>query len=269
MEIINYINANYQRKISLDDISNHFYLSKTYISKYIKNKMGVNFIDYLNNVRLQHAVDDLKYTNKTILKIALDNGFPNTASFGKKFKETYNMTPSEFMVKERGKKAKPEEQPEKKKDISERVNKYLNDIELKVVENQAHSYVIVDTMYQSQKQIRANIMILYAGRAAEEVVFGPGEITTGASNDIYKASTLIADYTDKFGMDPDMGPFSTRIFNDIADGELIEKCRSVAAGLYEETRILIGKNIQSLEKIARELLKKETLTGYDIDRLLA
>jgi len=126
-----------------------------------------------------------------------------------------------------------------------------------------------DTMYQSQKQIRANIMILYAGRAAEEVVFGPGEITTGASNDIYKASTLIADYTDKFGMDPDMGPFSTRIFNDIADGELIEKCRSVAAGLYEETRILIGKNIQSLEKIARELLKKETLTGYDIDRLLA
>lgn len=158
-EIINYINANYQRKISLDDISNHFYLSKTYISKYIKNKMGVNFIDYLNNVRLQHAVDDLKYTNKTILKIALDNGFPNTASFGKKFKETYNMTPSEFMVKERGKKAKPEEQPEKKKDISERVNKYLNDIELKVVENQAHSYVIVDTMYQSQYVKSWNRMI--------------------------------------------------------------------------------------------------------------
>jgi ATPase family associated with various cellular activities (AAA)./Peptidase family M41. len=126
-----------------------------------------------------------------------------------------------------------------------------------------------DTMYQTQRQILANIKILYAGRAAEELIFGPGEITTGASNDIQKASLLIADYTDKFGMDPDMGLFSTRIFNDSADGELIDKCRATANVLYAETKDLLGNNTAFLEKIAGELLQKESLTGDDIDKLLA
>jgi len=126
-----------------------------------------------------------------------------------------------------------------------------------------------DTMYQTQRQILANIKILYAGRAAEELIFGPGEITTGASNDIQKASLLIADYTDKFGMDPDMGLFSTRIFNDSADGELIDKCRATANVLYAETKDLLDNNTAFLEKIAGELLQKESLTGDDIDKLLA
>lgn len=125
-----------------------------------------------------------------------------------------------------------------------------------------------DTMYQSQRQIIANIKILYAGRAAEELIFGTDEITTGASNDIQKASSLIADYTNKFGMDPDIGLFSTRIFNDAPDGELIEKCRNIASNLYEETRKLLSENKESLEIITRELIKKESLTGEDIDKLL-
>lgn len=125
-----------------------------------------------------------------------------------------------------------------------------------------------DTMYQSQRQILANIKILYAGRAAEELIFGPDEITTGASNDIQKASSLIADYTNKFGMDPEMGPFSTQIFHDTVDGELIEKCRTIAGNLYEETKNLLDKNLQSLEKIALKLLQQETLTGDDIDKLI-
>lgn len=125
-----------------------------------------------------------------------------------------------------------------------------------------------DTMYQSQRQLLANIKILFAGRAAEELIFGSDEITTGASNDIQKASSLIADYTDKFGMDPDMGLFSTQIFHDTVDGELIEKCRARANILYGETKDLLSQNIQSLEKIARELLQRESLTGEDIDKLL-
>jgi len=125
-----------------------------------------------------------------------------------------------------------------------------------------------DAMYQSQRQILANIKILYAGRAAEELIFGPEEITTGASNDIQKASSLIADYTDKFGMDPEIGLFSTRIFHDIPDAELIEKCRTIANSLYKETKQLLSENIQALEKITTELLQKETLNGDDIDNLL-
>lgn len=126
-----------------------------------------------------------------------------------------------------------------------------------------------DTMYQSQRQILANIKILYAGRAAEELTFGSDEITTGASNDIQKASSLIMDYINKFGMDPDMGMFSTQVFHDGLDQELIEKCRTVANSLYEETKDLLSKNQLSLETISQELLLKETLTGEDIDKLIS
>lgn len=126
-----------------------------------------------------------------------------------------------------------------------------------------------DTMYQSQRQILANIKIFLAGRAAEEIIFGSDEITTGASNDIQKASALIVDYTNKFGMDPDMGLFSTQIFQEGIDSELIEKCRTIINDLYQETKELLEKNIISLETIARELLLKESLTGDDIEKLIA
>ena len=126
-----------------------------------------------------------------------------------------------------------------------------------------------DTMYQSQRQILGSIKILLAGRAAEEIIFGAREITTGASNDISKVSSLVADYTNKYGMDPDIGLFSTQVLREGFDNGLIEKCRIITNNLYEETRELISKNITSLEAIARELLQKESLTGEDIDELVA
>ena len=126
-----------------------------------------------------------------------------------------------------------------------------------------------DTMYQTQRQILGSIKLLLAGRAAEELIFGPQEITTGASNDIQKASSLIVDYMNKYGMDPDMGLFSTQIFQEGFDSELIEKCRTIINTLYGETKELIANNISSLEDITRELLLKESLTGEDIDGLIA
>lgn len=126
-----------------------------------------------------------------------------------------------------------------------------------------------DTMYQSQRQILGSIKILLAGRAAEELIFGAHEITTGASNDIQKVSSLVADYTNKYGMDPDIGLFSTQVLREGFDNELLEKCRTITNNLYEEIKELINKNITSLEAITRELLQKESLTGYDIDRLVA
>lgn len=126
-----------------------------------------------------------------------------------------------------------------------------------------------DTMYQTQRQILGGIKILLAGRAAEELTFGLHDITTGASNDIQKASSLIVDYTNKYGMDPEMGLFSTQIFQEGIDSELIEKCRTKINTLYEETKELIANNISALESITRELLLKESLSGEEIDKLVA
>jgi cell division protease FtsH len=126
-----------------------------------------------------------------------------------------------------------------------------------------------ETMYQSQRQIIGNIKIFLAGRAAEELIFGSQEITTGASNDIQKASSLVVDYTNKYGMDPDMGLFSTDAFQQGVDPELANKCRTIINDLYKETMELLSSNIASLKAITADLLIKESLTGEDIEELIA
>lgn len=122
-----------------------------------------------------------------------------------------------------------------------------------------------DTMFQSRTQLLANIQVLLAGRIAEELIFGPEEITTGASNDIQKASSYIVDYINKFGMDPDMGLFNIEVLEEGLDTKLIERCRSLMNELYTRTKALLKSNLQSLENITSELLERESLTGEDIE----
>nr|WP_253201839.1 helix-turn-helix domain-containing protein [Clostridium sp. DSM 17811] len=98
-EITNYIQGNYNKAISLNDLANQLHLSNAYLSRYLKKQLGMNFIEYLNNVRLHHALEELLYTDTTITRIALNNGFANTAVFNKLFKATYNMTPSVYQKK--------------------------------------------------------------------------------------------------------------------------------------------------------------------------
>jgi len=126
-----------------------------------------------------------------------------------------------------------------------------------------------DTMYQSLSQIKGNIQVLLAGRVAEELIFGAGEVTTGASNDIQKASSLILDYINKFGMDPDMGLFSMDVLENGTDNQLVGKCRAQMNSLYEDTKKLLQSNLNLLEKITVELLDNESLSGEDIDRICA
>lgn len=124
-----------------------------------------------------------------------------------------------------------------------------------------------DTMFQSRTQLLANIQVLLAGRIAEELIFGPEEITTGASNDIQKASSLIVDYINKFGMDPNMGLFNIEVLEDNHDTALVTRCRTLINELYTDTKELMKSNLNFLEDITLELLEKETLSGEDIERI--
>jgi cell division protease FtsH len=126
-----------------------------------------------------------------------------------------------------------------------------------------------DTMFQSRRQLKANIQVLLAGRAAEELIFGTEEITTGASNDIEKASRMVADYLDKYGMDTELGLFSVEALEDGHDNRLISKCRSLMNVSYDETKRLLEENLLLLENITAELLEKESLNGTDIERICA
>jgi cell division protease FtsH len=126
-----------------------------------------------------------------------------------------------------------------------------------------------DALYQTQKQIKANIQVLLAGRVAEELIFGLEEVTTGASNDISKASNIIVDYINKFGMDQEFGLFNVQAIEGYVDNQLISKCRTEINDLYETTKALLQENIDLLHKVANELLEKESINGEDMERLSA
>jgi len=97
--IITYINENYRTKISLNNLSDTFYLSTPYISKIFKELIGLSFSDYLTEIRLSSAVKDLANPNSKIEYIAEKNGFPNTRSFVAAFKNKYNYLPSKYSKK--------------------------------------------------------------------------------------------------------------------------------------------------------------------------
>lgn len=123
-EIQNYVQANYQKQLSLNDLAQKLYLSNAYLSKYIKKHFGLSFLEYVNNIRLFHAVDELVYSEKKITRIALDNGFPTTAAFNKAFKEIYNMTPSAYRSTVH-KEENLNENKEAKQELDKRVKEYL------------------------------------------------------------------------------------------------------------------------------------------------
>ena len=124
-----------------------------------------------------------------------------------------------------------------------------------------------DTLFQTKKQIEANIKVLLAGRVAEELIFGEDEITTGASNDIQKASSLILNYMNKYGMDSDMGLFSMEVLEEGHDLDLVNKCRTQMNTFYKDTKKLMEENLELLKNIAEELLEKESLNQEDINRI--
>lgn len=95
-DIISYVHSNFKHQITLNDLAERMYLSTAYVSRYIKKKLGKNLVEYLTDIRLDSAVRDLESSDKTIARIALDNGFPNVSSFNKAFKERYQATPKRY-----------------------------------------------------------------------------------------------------------------------------------------------------------------------------
>ena len=95
-QIISYIESNYMQDIRLDDLSETAYLSPSYLSRLFKKMTGTNFKSYLEEVRLRHAVDDMRNTDQTITSIAYNNGFPNVSALSNAIRKKYDMSPNEF-----------------------------------------------------------------------------------------------------------------------------------------------------------------------------
>ncbi|NCT38036.1 AraC family transcriptional regulator [Bacillus sp. EB93] len=95
-DILTFIEKNYRKQMSLEEIAKRQYLSLYYLSRYFKQAVGVSFSQYVKQTRLKSAVHELLYTDHNIMKVSLNNGFPNVKAFNKAFKEMYNQTPAEY-----------------------------------------------------------------------------------------------------------------------------------------------------------------------------
>lgn len=93
---ISYINENYSREISLDEISSIVNLSPSYFSKYFKKVTQTSFSEYLANLRLEKAIRDMLDNNTSVSAAALKNGFANVKSFITQCKKVYNCTPAQY-----------------------------------------------------------------------------------------------------------------------------------------------------------------------------
>ena len=91
-----YISANYASKLTLEELAAHVHLHPNYLCHLFKENTGQTVFDYLTHVRIHHARILLRETKLTIAQIAYQTGFSGVDYFTKKFKESMNMTPTQY-----------------------------------------------------------------------------------------------------------------------------------------------------------------------------
>ena len=128
-----------------------------------------------------------------------------------------------------------------------------------------------------------NICILMGGRAAEEIVLGIQ--TTGAGNDIERASDIARKMICEYGMSEKLGPLTFgkkeeqiflgreisqhRDYSELTAQKIDDEVSNLVRGSYDRTSQLIKDNLETLHRMAKALLDKETLDSKDIDNIMA
>lgn len=95
-KMIHYIREHMQEKITLSDIASYLGFSESYCSKYIKKKTNMNFLEYLNNERIEKAKQTLRHSDTPITEIAYMTGFSSIQSFNRVFKSFCEVSPTEY-----------------------------------------------------------------------------------------------------------------------------------------------------------------------------
>jgi len=135
----------------------------------------------------------------------------------------------------------------------------------------------------SKEYLLDDITILLGGRAAEELVLN--HQTTGAGNDIERATEIARKMVCEWGMSENLGPLNygkkeeliflgkemqrQRDFSETTAKEIDEELKSIVTKCFEKARALIVQNVDALHAIATALLDKEVLDGQEIDDILA
>ena len=137
-----------------------------------------------------------------------------------------------------------------------------------------------DRISMSKIKLKADLAVAMGGRIAEEIIFGPSKVTTGASSDISMATNIARKMVTEWGMSDKLGPLAygeneQEIFlghsvtqkKNISEStaqEIDKEIRKIVDESYKKARSIIKKNINQLHKLAKGLLHYETLTGDEI-----
>lgn len=101
LKILNYLEQNYPRDISLKTISQEFHLNSSYISQLIKNETGLTYTQYITELRMNKAKELLKTTRLSLNEISEAVGFHDYFYFIKKFKREVGITPGKYLQHEK------------------------------------------------------------------------------------------------------------------------------------------------------------------------
>ncbi|ALF20387.1 ATP-dependent zinc metalloprotease FtsH [Fusobacterium nucleatum] len=131
----------------------------------------------------------------------------------------------------------------------------------------------------SKKYFMDEIAIFFGGRAAEEIIFGKDNITSGASNDIQVATSYAQQMVTKLGMSEKFGPilldgtregdmFQSKYYSEQTGKEIDDEIRSIINERYQKALSILNENRSKLEEVTRILLEKETIMGPEFEAIM-
>lgn len=126
-----------------------------------------------------------------------------------------------------------------------------------------------ERFFTTKREYEAQVMIAYAGRAAEAIAFGDENVTQGASNDITQATQVLLSYSTKFGFNESMGLIDFDVLNGITINEnLTKEISKLSNEFYDKTRKTLNEHFELVEALAEKLLEVKTLSGNEVTDFL-
>ena len=142
-----------------------------------------------------------------------------------------------------------------------------------------------DRLSYSRERLESQISSLFGGRIAEELIFGRGAVTTGASNDIERVTDIARNMVTRWGLSNKLGPMTYsddegevflgrsvtqhKMVSDETAHLIDEEVRDIVDRNYERARDILETNMEKLHMMAEALIKYETLDTAQIDDIMA
>lgn len=134
--------------------------------------------------------------------------------------------------------------------------------------------------YQTKQDLLDFMVFAYGGRAAEEIVFGKENISTGASNDIQRATAYAKAIVTRFGMVEEFGPilldgtqegdmFERKYYSEQTGKEIDDVVRKIIKTQYQKTLDILIKHRDKLEAVTKVILEKETIMGDEFEKIMS